>query len=209
MVTDWVNPYQTINKVNDDPSAQFWLSFRKQIVGGLGNPIKYNQLTGEPMYKVAQLGSSNYWQGTAATFFNELAVPGRTSDAVKNDPVFNELNYVNYDKSLMDRNIRSYKGIPLSAEEQSKLSQDMNKYGELRKRLKLYFEGKYIPDDTYPEKKRMLEQNRENSAIGDTSDGSWSAEYRDQIHQDIDAIWSLAKSVLYKMVNLAKILLFK
>ena len=44
MVTDWANPYQTVNRVNDD-TEQFWLSFRQRVAGGAGNPIRYDVLS--------------------------------------------------------------------------------------------------------------------------------------------------------------------
>ena len=91
MVTDWANPYQTVNRVNDDSQEQFWLSFRQRIVGGAGNPIRYDVLSDpkdvQPIPKVAQVGNNdgNYWQSNTGNVLDELLIPGRSSNAPKND----------------------------------------------------------------------------------------------------------------------------
>ena len=206
MVTDWVNPYQTVNRVNDNAMEQFWLSFRQRIIGGVGNPVKYDMLSpvgepAQPLMKVAQVGNkdNNYWQSTFATFLDELLVPGRTADAPKNDSVRKNLDSVGYTKDLLTKNLRTFSSIPLSANEQSLLSKDIHEVGKLRERLELYFKS-----NEFISKKNKISAFRSDTSTRSTSDGTRSADYRRQIHNDINAIFATAKELAATQGQLSK-----
>ena len=205
MVADWVNPYKTVNRVQDNAQEQFWLSFRQRILGGAGNPVQYDVLspTGDPqpLMKVAQVGNkdNNYFQSTFATFLDELLVPGRTADAPANDTVRQSMDSVGFTKDLITKNLRTYSGIALSAEEQSMLSKDISQVGRLRDRLETYFKSA-----EFARKSAAIAKFRSDNQMGSTSDGSRSAEYRQQIHTDINSIFATAKELAATKGELSK-----
>lgn len=205
MGADWLQPNQTINTTEADLNANFWLQFRKRVFGGLGNPTKYSPYTGEPETKRVQFGSdvaSNIFGG----FTNE-AMPGnwRTSINSNRTPlrnieglddwskfrgdkvefVFAHLDRMGIDKDIK-RQLKHYKGIPLSAEEQSTLSKAFHDHGNLNERLWKYFKGA-----DYQRSYQKLVELRNKYGV----DSSIVAKQKAKIDKDINAIYRQAKEI--------------
>jgi hypothetical protein len=143
-------------------------------------------MTGKPSNKVATFGGNdNYFSAVVGSMLNELLVPGKVQDS-REDFITENFNDVGYEMDIS--NLRSYKGIPLTAEQISTLSYDLYDVGTLPQRMKAYFNS--------PRYKKLLAEYRNfrsDSSIGDTGEGTRSAEIRNRIHNDINAVIREAK----------------
>lgn len=204
MATDWMNPYRTINRVQDNPMENLFLSMKSRFASGMGNPIYYNPLTGKPELKLAHLGDNSnldpedkekfkgkdWWRLVFASAFNELAVPGdvQEGDSKVASSIYKNFNLVNYDRKDFQRNLRTFNNIPLSAEEISILSKDLYDVATLDGRLEVYFESKEFKTNL-----KGYREFRSDSSIGKTSGDTRANFYREKIIQDINRIFSEAK----------------
>lgn len=130
MVSDWVNPYQSISKEDDNLFANVWAAIAQRNLGGATLPTRFNPWNGEAVRKVSGLGSG-YWGDVMNTIGNEVGVPGGLKDAGSND-IFKAFDLAKLDTKI---DLRSYKGIALSMQEQSVLSKDLNDVGNLSARM--------------------------------------------------------------------------
>ena len=64
----------------------------------------------------------------------------------------------------------------------SQMSHDIAAVGKLRERLEAYFNG-----DEFIRKKKAIQEFRSDTSVGSTSTGTRSAEFRQEIHDDINA----------------------
>lgn len=175
MVADWVNPYQNYSKEKDNLLANVWGALANRNLGGATMPTKFDPYTGEKRTKVAGFGS-NYWGQVLATIGNEAIVPGRLGDAKSNN-ILKQMDRIGFDPEI---DLRSYKGIALSVEEQSILSKDLHDFGSLSKKLNDYFEGNRYPGSA------IRKQSREGTQTK-------TELLKEQARQDVRRIINLAK----------------
>ena len=117
-----LQPYKTVQSNEGSILETLWAKMSNRLIGGVGVPIKYDELTGKPIPKVATTGDgTNYWATVAGSVFNEAAFPGPIADADPNNEIKRKLNQWNYSKDMSISN-RYYRGRPLSLQEQSDLS---------------------------------------------------------------------------------------
>ena len=136
-------PYETVNRDSVDGLNNWMLTFRQRAAGGLGNPIRYNRYTGEPILKNGNLGG-DYWEGVLNNVANVFGYPGEIKDAAADTPVFKKLNEVDYDTEKWNKQKSAGLGdfkTPLTANELSELDRltgDPN-VGALQRRLNELF----------------------------------------------------------------------
>ena len=211
MVTNWTNPYKTIDRVNDNPQENFWLQLGKRFVGGQGNPVRYDPLTGRPELKLGhaydpgnlqngKLQGVDYWRAVVGAAIGEVVLPAGTQGNPDGDPAAatrKELDRWDATKDL-SISLRSVNGAPLSAQQQSTLSKDLNDFGKLNETLQSYFNsGRYKTLVAEFDKARGM------SPTGQTSDGR-AADIRDRIKSDINKIYRDAKQRAVKLGRLGK-----
>ena len=204
MVSSWTNPYQRINRVDDNPTENLFLALKARIAGGHGNEIYYSPLDGKPELRLGHLGdrkdldpelknqvnNGDYWRLVFGSSFNELLVPGtvkegKSPEVRKNLEVMDD---VSFDRSNFKGMIRSYGSIPLSAKQQSILSKDLHDYGKLNERLTVYFNS-----DKFNKLYRGFKQFRADSPTGNISGDTRSKDRQQEIHSDIRRVFSQAK----------------
>ena len=130
MVADWVNPYQSISKETDNLLGNVWAAIAQRNFGGATLPTRFNPWNGEEVRKVSGLGNG-YWGDVMNTIGNEIGVPGGLKDAGSN-VIFKAFDLAKLDTKI---DLRSYKGVALSLNEQSILSKDLNDVGNLSARM--------------------------------------------------------------------------
>ena len=151
MAGDIIQPYDTVSKGDPSFFRSMFATIAERNFGGLTNPVKINPMTGQPYQTTAQLGEASYWKGRMAALVNEAFVPGKVKGGETfpielangtESSVMNELDIIGYSTKNFN-NFRTYKGIPLSLEEQNILARDTHDVGRLTPRLKSYFRSKF------------------------------------------------------------------
>ena len=149
MISDWINPYDTISKGDPNIFRNIWAALAERNFGGWTNPVKFDPLTGQAIQTTNQMGKDNYWKGVVSSLTNEF-YPGRvkggdrisvTLHGGEKSSIYAELDKLDYDVKRL-HNFRTFEGVGLSLEEQSILSKDTHDIGELPKGLKAYFSSK-------------------------------------------------------------------
>ena len=191
MVGDWVQPYKTLAKENDDDLFNGFRGFVKQSLGGIGLVPDYNVFTGKKIGKSATVGKdASYIEQAAGTIFEEIGWGGKSSSGTT-DIVQENLYKSGYVAHLKPNYYRQYEGVNLSTAEQSQFKRGMHEYGELNARLKEYFSGKVGNYKTYL---RDIEKERSKNPIAYGGVGTRSQGIRlKRIHTDISAIFNIAK----------------
>jgi hypothetical protein len=189
MAANWAHPYQTIKGMEGNAWENFIGSWRSRAIGGFGNPILYDELTGKPIPTVATVGKGdNYWNLVIGSVLNEFTFAGKVVNAAKDDPIKRELNNIGF-KHDSYSSIRTYGGIALSPDQQSVLSKDLHDFGNLRGKLATYFDS-----DQYKRYRREFQATRRaDSLIGSSADGTRANTIRDLIFADIRTIYRQAK----------------
>ena len=190
MVADWTNPYKTISSMTNNPWETFSRQFLARAVGGHGNPIMYDELSGLPIPKVTDaVAGSDRWALVAASAFNELAFPGKITNAAKGDPIRQMLDKVSF-KVDVASSIKTFEGISLNPDQQSILSKDLHDFGNLRGKLKGYFDS-----DRFKRLQREFNATRkaDDPITGSSNEGTRANAIRAVIHQELDAIYRAAK----------------
>ena len=187
MVADWANPYQGVSTETDNVGRTLWAKFAQRTMGGATNPPMFDEMTGLPIPKTTTIGSAdNWWAASAGSVFNEFAWAGRVKGG-KFDPIRKQLDELNF-KQDNASSIRTFEGIPLSLEQQSKMSKALHEQGNLRTRLELYFNSQIFKD-----KQRKYKAFRWDNKLGNQGEGTRANAYLQDIHQDIRAIRREAK----------------
>ena len=190
MVASWAYPYKTISGMQGNAWENFVGQWRARALGGLGNPIRYDELSGEPVPTVATAGKGdNYFALVLGSALNEFVYPGKITKAAKNDPVRNELDRVGFTHDLYS-SLKTYGGIALNPTQQSILSKDMHDFGNLRGKLQGYFDS-----DGYKRLRNEFQAVRkaDSPVLGSSDEGTRANTIRDLIHADIRAIYRSAK----------------
>ena len=192
MVGDWVNPYQSVSTDTDNVGRTLWAKFAQRTIGGATNPTLFDEMTGLPIPKTTTIGSAdNWWAATAGSIFNEFAWAGRVKGG-KLDPIRKKLDELNF-KQDNGTSIRTFEGIPLSLEQQSRMSKAIHEQGSLRTRLELYFNS-----DVFKSKQQKYKAFRWDNNLGNQGGGTRANSYLQDIHQDIRAIRREAKEMAAK-----------
>ena len=97
--------------------------------------------------------------------------------------------------------LKTFKGIPLSMDEQSILSKDMHDYGNLRGRLETYFKTRQFKQDY----RKYQKYRKTDNAIGAVTEGSRSEAYRQSIINKINQIYVEAKEAAVNEGRLAQV----
>ena len=197
MVTDWVNPYETLSK--DDPARNLFGSLMSAIsqrnFGGLTNPVKFNPLTGEPVVKVGSLQGGERWKGILRGFANEALIPGRVKTG-ENQDIYRNLELVGFDSNRFYQGVRSANGVPLSLGQQSTLLEDLHSKGGLATRLRTYFNSSGY---------KALRKQLINARKDDSQEGMLRTERLEQdILQDINSAYAAAKQRAVSVGRLSK-----
>ena len=186
---DWLQPYKNFSSQTNNPWTTLLGQVKSRAIGGIGNPIQYDELTGKPIPKVSTAGAGdNYWALVGASLVNEFIYPGKIQDAAKNDPVKMTLDKVNY-KLNTASSIKTVEGISLTPEQQSILSKDLHDVANLRGKLQAYFDSSAFKS-IY---QQLQAVRRADSPIGSSDEGTRANAYRAVIHANIDAIRRAAK----------------
>ena len=190
MVGDWVQPYKTLAKENDDDLFNGFRGFVKQSLGGIGLTPDYNVFTGKKIGKSATVGKdASYIEQVGGTIFQEIGWGGKSSSG-KTDIVQENLYKSGYVAHLKPNYYLKYDGVDLSTAEQSQMKRGMHEYGELNERLKQYFSGKV---GSYKTHLKDIEKERSKNPIAYGGVGTRSQGIRKRIHSDISAIFNIAK----------------
>ena len=190
MVADWTNPYKTISSMTNNPWETFSRQFLARAVGGHGNPIMYDELSGLPIPKVTDaVAGSDRWALVAASAFNELAFPGKITNAAKGDPIRQMLDKLSF-KVDVASSIKTFEGISLNPDQQSILSKDLHDFGNLRGKLKGYFDS-----DRFKTLQREFNATRkaDDPITGSSNEGTRANAIREVIHQELRTIYRAAK----------------
>ena len=191
MIGDFISPYKTVSKGNSD---DFWETLigtiRQRAFGGIGNPVRYDEFSGQKIPKVSEVGSGdNYWLAVGGSILNEFIWPGKISNARTDDPVTNKLKEIGFEP---DRNwLGSLGSQKLTLEEQSALSKEIAPSGNLYTKLENYlFKDKSVGGFNQKYKNLQHFAIEEGSSMGNTFAHQ---QYREGIFQDIRKLYSDAK----------------
>jgi len=178
MVTEWVQPYETISMGDANNWRNLFSAIAQRNFGGLTNPVKNDPLTGNPIPKSI---NSRDIMGAA---LGEGLVPGRIKQG-ENQDIYRELEFLGYESKRFIDNTRTANGIPLSLENQSHLQADLHTYGGLSTRLRNYFQS-----NEYKNRSRQLEASRQDTSM----EGQMRTERLErELRQRVDYYYGQAK----------------
>ena len=154
MVGDFSQPTQTISQQKDDPIGNMFRSFQSRAFGGAGLPPLFDPLTGQPETKLTHFGGpgnlegASYWAAVLAAPFKETFFPGGVKGR-SNDPAAANREQLSrwstqsngQENELLNprRMIQTYRGVSLTPQQQSILSEEMSTVGDLNGNLTVYF----------------------------------------------------------------------
>lgn len=133
---DLVQPYQTMNSDPNSTIRDAHARLRGRILMGVGNPLKFDRYTGQPIKKSGSQGF-NYFTGVVNNLFTTFGYAGKIIEADPNNFVKKEMYAVSFDFNKPE--IAQYKGLKLTNEEQSSFNKYMHKYGKLEGKLTFLF----------------------------------------------------------------------
>ena len=195
MIANWSNPYQTVNKDKANGFMEILRGISSRYGGGVGNPVKFNPYTGEPVMKVGS-PEGNYFQHVMSSVLNEIGYPGSITTGKLTDAQ-KEMHRVGYQHDELSA-LSTYEGQPLSADQQSKLSQAMHKHGELNDRLDIFFDSQ-----RYKNLRQRMKNYQGNDILkSDTSAGTPADIARKEIFKELRGIHRLAKKIAAEAVLL-------
>ena len=146
MVGTALQPYETLQVDKSSLLNSSLAAINQRLIGGVGLPERYDELTGKKVPKVASFtpGKDNYWNLVGASLLNEATFPGPIVPAAKGDKVREFMQRWDYTPRGAD-SYQEYKGVYLSLQEQSKLSKAMYDVG-LRTDLEAFIGGQEAKD---------------------------------------------------------------
>ena len=184
MIADWAQPFQTLAK-SDNFGETFWATFKQRVVGGMGNPVRYNELTGKPIPKVGTVDTASgddYWTAVFSGVMGEFVTPGKVRGG-EQTIVTRMLDKLGFKRDA-NAGLRTYEGIDLNLEQQSKLSYDMHHVAGLHNWLEHYFEGEQFKSQL-AEYYRYRRTDKSKGAVGEVTEDSRAQLILDRIHADI------------------------
>jgi len=192
-------PYQVITRDDTNGFNYFWNEMRKQVTGGVGQPVRYNELTGQPISKSVFVGpDSGIWERIGGSLVGQF-MPTYSSNSDVDPLIAKEFKLLGYEPDV-ESSMRRFRNVPLTPEEQSRLGKDMYDVAGLDQRFKDYLTG--------PDYKRLRSQyqalRRAESNIGEVQKGSRADEVLKQIHNDLNKIRRTAKDYAYWNGELSK-----
>ena len=202
MIADWAQPFETINR-SDNFGETLWATFKQRVAGGIGNPVRYNELTGKPIAKVGTVDTTNgddYWTAVFSGVMGEFVTPGKVRGG-EQTIVTRMLDKVGF-KRNSDASLKSFEGIDLSLEQQSKLSYDMHHVAGLHNYLEQYFNGKEFKLKL-AEYYRFRKSDKNSGLPYEVKEDSRAQQILERIHADIRSIFRERKEVAVKQGQLA------
>ena len=202
MIADWAQPFQTLAR-SDNFGETFWATFKQRVAGGMGNPIRYNELTGKPIPKVGTVDTTNgddYWTAVYSGVMGEFVTPGKVRGG-EQTIVTRMLDKVGF-KRNSDASLRSFEGIDLSLEQQSMLSYDLHHVAGLHNYLEQYFESKEFKVKL-AEYYRFRKNDKSSGWSGEVTEDSRAQQILERIHADIRKVFRDRKEVAVKQGQLA------
>lgn len=183
-----LQPSEVITRDESNPFASFWNAMIKQQYGGVGLPVMYNQYTGEPISRTNISKSDNaWWVQAGARLLGQIA-PGYTRTNDTPQVIIDEFDFLNYQPDE-GASVRRYRNVALTPTEQSILSRDIAKVGNLSIKLQDYFKSK-----RYQQLKNQLKQLRvSEDMLAQVKEGSRADMLIKAIHGDINAIRNQSK----------------
>ena len=133
---DFVQPYQTMNSDPNNTGRDFLSRIRGRVLMGVGNPLKYDRYTGQPLKKSGSQGT-NYFTGVVNNLFTTFGYAGKIVEADPNNFVKKQMYDVGFNFNKPE--IAQYKGLDLTNEEQSSFNKYMHSEGKLEGKLKFLF----------------------------------------------------------------------
>jgi len=183
-----LQPSEVITRDESNPFASFWNAMIKQQYGGVGLPVMHNQYTGEPISRTNFSKSDNgWWVQAGARLLGQIA-PGYTRTIDTPQVIMDEFDFLNYQPDE-GASVRRYRNVALTPTEQSILSRDIAKVGNLSIKLQDYFETK-----RYKQLKNQLKQLRvSEDMFAQVKEGSRADSLIKAIHGDINRIRNQSK----------------
>jgi len=133
---DLVQPYQTMNSDPNNTGRDFLARVRGRVLMGVGNPLKYDRYTGQPLKKAGSQGT-NYFTGVVNNLFTTFGYAGKITEADPNNFVKKQMYDVGFNFNKPE--IAQYKGLDLTNEEQSSFNKYMFSEGKLEGKLRFLF----------------------------------------------------------------------
>ena len=189
---DFVQPYQTMNSDPNFAGRDFAARVKGRILMGLGNPLKYDRYTGQPIKKAGSQGK-NYWNGVVNNLFTTMGYAGKITEADPNNFVKKQMYDVNFDFNKSE--LATYNSLELTNEEQSSFNKYMHSEGKLEGKLTYLFTKNKKYKKLVAQYKRFL-KNTDNAAP-DTQ----VAAIEQQIHAMIIAVHTEAKDLAVPFVK--------
>ena len=189
---DLVQPYQTMNSDPNNAGRDFQARLNGRILMGIGNPLKYDRYTGQPLKKSGSQGS-NYFTGVVNNLFTTFGYAGKITEADPNNFVKKNMYDVGFDFNKSE--LASFKGLELTNAEQSSFNKFMHKEGKLEGKLNFLFtqNKKYKKLLTqYKKLKKETPINIPNTQL---------AQVERQLHAMIIAVHTEAKSLALPFVK--------
>ena len=192
---DLVQPYQTMNSDPNNAGRDYWARFRGRTLMGLGNPLKYDRYTGNPIKKSGSQGKG-YFTGVVNNLFNTFGYAGKITEAEPNNFVKKQMYDVGFDFNKPE--IAEYKGLQLTNEHQSSFNKYMFSEGKLEGRLKFLFTQNKKYKKLYAQYKRLKAENPLN--INANSPHTELAVIEKNLHAMITAVHKEAKDAALPFV---------
>jgi hypothetical protein len=173
MVGSAMQPYETLQVDKSNLLSSSLAAINQRILGGVGLPVRYDELTGKPIPKVATFspGKDNYWALVGSSLLNEASFPGAVQPATKGDKVRETMERWDFAPRGED-SYQQYKGVYLSLDDQSKLSKMMYQAG-LRDELE-----SFIGSDKYKYINAQYQAYRKQKRDTEGVKASMHAEFR-------------------------------
>lgn len=143
MVTSAGDPSKGISRVSQsgDDLSMFWesigLSMNQRFFSGAGNPDMHDPLFGGKVNRGIETG--NWFTNVALGIAQEGLSPGRIAGG-RTSYVTETFDVLGYDRDFT-QTLREYRGVALTAEEQSILSRDLHEVAGLHRELEYFMQN--------------------------------------------------------------------
>ena len=136
-----ISPYRKNVVDEGNPLGTYGAKLNQRVIGGIGLPEAFDELTGEKVPSVATAKDGNEWFNAAAGSLFQEFLPFKVKNAPKDDKVKMFLDKIGFEYNA-ESSFRDFKGTKLSLQEQSKLQYDMHHVAGLRYELEAYINRK-------------------------------------------------------------------
>lgn len=204
-------PYQTESYDSENQLKQFGYLLSQRMLGGVGNPVKYDRYTGRPIPKngFSDDGgpSTSYWAGVGYQMLNMVGFTGGMVEAPGKQGIFNRedgLGAINYDTMAWDKKntVRDPQGqiITLEKYEQTQLDRFTGspEVGNLAENLEYLFSTKAWKSNLKDYKEFIASNPGDN--LGDKKGGtkSTSGDMLDRLNNMVDGVYETSRQIAIK-----------